>query len=157
MISCKKENLKNLILDMANRLHSDVALTCAHWVGMFPTARSFSLPRDTTLDLMDTKQLGLQLSRTSIFLPFHQLPPAPGAAPCRDTTHSPLCQGSFSPSALASCPVSMTSCTVSSQTSHFHCCPVFHAASHFKPDQMCAEVGEEFPLALDSLFWWLLG
>lgn len=83
MISCKKENLKNLILDMANRLHSDVALTYAHWVGMFPTARSFSLPRDTTLDLRDTKQLGLQLSRTSVFLPFHQLLPAPGAAPCR--------------------------------------------------------------------------
>lgn len=61
--------------------------------------------------------------------------------------------GSFSPSALASCPVSTSSCTGSSQTSHFCCCPVFHAASHFKPDQMRAEVGEEFPLALDSLFW----
>ena len=117
--------MKNLILDTANRLHSDVALTCPHWAGMSPTTCGLSLPSNTALGPGDAKQFSLQLSPTSSFLPFHQLLPAAGAAPCRDMTHSPMPGlGSFSPSALASCPGSMTSCMVSSQSSHFCCCPV---------------------------------
>lgn len=130
MISCEKENLKNLSLDMANRLHSDVALTWAHWAGMSPTACSLSLPSNTALGPGDTKELSLQLSPTSSSLPFHQLLPAAGAAPCRATMHSPMPGlGSFSPSALASCPGSVTRCTISSQSSHFCCSPIslFHA------------------------------
>lgn len=120
MISCEKENLKNLILDMANRLHSDVALTSAHWTGMSPTACSLSLLSITALGPGDTK-----LSSIGSFLPFHQLLPAPGAAPCRDMTHSSMPGlGSFSPSAFASCPGSTISCMVSSQSSCFCCCPV---------------------------------
>lgn len=114
--------MKNLILDMAKRLHSDVALTCAHWGGMSPTACSFSfsLLSSSALGPRDANQLGLQLSPTRSFLPFHQLLPAPGVAPCRDTTHSPMPGlGSSSPSALASCPVSISSCMVSSKTSIF--------------------------------------
>ena len=91
MISCEKENLKNLTLDTANKLHSDVALTCAHRAGMSPTACSLSLPSNTALGPGDAKQLGLQLSLTRSSLPFHQPLPAAGAALCRDTTHS-LCQ-----------------------------------------------------------------
>lgn len=125
MISCEKENLKNLILDTAKRLHSDMALTCAHGAGMSPTACSLSLLSNTALGPGDVKLLGLQLSPTSSFLPFHQLLHAPGAAPHRDTMHSPMPGlGSFSPSALVSCPGSMTSCMVSSQSSRFCCCPV---------------------------------
>lgn len=119
MISCEKENLKNLILDMANRLHSDVALTCAHWAGMSPTACSLSLPSNTAFSPGDAKQLGLQLSPTGSFLPFHRLLPAP----CGDTMRSPMPGlGSFSPSDLASCPGSMSSCMGSPQSSHFCCC-----------------------------------
>lgn len=131
MISCEKENLKNLILDMANRLHSDVALTCAHWAGMSPAACSLSLPSNTAVGPGDAQQLGLQLSPTSSFPPFRQLlPGAPGVAPCRDTTRSPVPGlGSFSPSAWASCPGNVTSCMVSSQSSRFCCCPVL--PSHY--------------------------
>lgn len=121
MISCEKENLKNLILDMANRLHSDVALTCARWAGVSPTAHILWLPLITALGPGDAKQLGFQLTPTSSFLLFHQLLPAAGVAPHRDTMHSPMPgQGSFSPSALASCPGNMASC----MTSHFCCCLV---------------------------------
>lgn len=127
MISCEKENLKNLILDMANRLHWDVALTCAHGGGISPTACSLSLLRPAALSPGNAKQLGLQLSPTSSFLPFHQLLPAAGIAPCRDVTHSPMPGlGFFPPPASALCPGSMTNCMVSSQSWHFFCCPVFH-------------------------------
>lgn len=34
---------------MANRLHSDVAVTCAHWPGMSPSAYSLSLASNTAL------------------------------------------------------------------------------------------------------------
>lgn len=119
MISCEKENLKNLILDMANRLHSDVALTYARWAGMSPTAHMLPLPSITAFGPGDAKQLGFQLSPTSSFLPFNQVLPAAGAAPHRDTMHSPMPeQGSFSPS--ASCPGNTASC----MASHFRCCLV---------------------------------
>lgn len=96
-------------------------------VAYHPLACSLSLLWLTALSPGKAKQLGLQLSPTSSFLPFHQLLPAAGVAPCRDMTHSPMPGlGFFSPPALAFCPGSMSSCMVSSESSHFFYCPVFH-------------------------------
>lgn len=101
-----------------------MALSYAHRGGTSPTA---SLLRLTALGPGNAKQLGLQLCPTSCFLPFHQLLPAAGIAPCRDMTHSAMPGlGFFSPPALAFCHGSMTNCVASSQSSQFFCCLVFH-------------------------------
>lgn len=68
MISCEKENLKNLIIDMANRLHSDMTLTCAHWAGMSASAFSLSLLSNAAPHPRDAEQLGPSLSATCSFL-----------------------------------------------------------------------------------------
>lgn len=151
MISCEKENLKNLILDMANRLHSDVAVTCVHWPGMSPSAYSLSLTSNTALGP------GEDRLAPSFLLP---------AVSCLFTSFCLHLEwhfersamqgmGSFSLPTLVSSPGSVISYMVSSWSSHFFCCPIFLAVSHFESETIHAEVSENFSLSLDSLLWWL--
>lgn len=150
MISCEKENLKNLILDMANRLHSDVALTCAHGGGLSPTCLQ---PLITAARC--TKSWESKAARLPAF-PYQQLPAfSPAAAcswSCTMQRHDALSH--------ARAGLLFTTSFSFPSWEHEHLYGLFQELtlfllsclphSHFEHDQGHAEVSEEFPLALNS-------